>query len=85
MSSSSCPPNYVFGVGRGATGFTTRSNIGPDRSPTSIAVSGLGRGNRKGPEEDDLDEFEEPNSSNRFNCSLRRARNHVVDEARSAI
>ena len=25
------PPNYVAGLGRGATGFTTRSDIGPAR------------------------------------------------------
>lgn len=25
------PPNYVPGLGRGATGFTTRSDIGPAR------------------------------------------------------
>ena len=38
------PPNYVAGLGRGATGFTTRSDIGsaraapdlPDRSATTI-------------------------------------------------
>ena len=26
------PSNYVAGLGRGATGFTTRSDIGPARS-----------------------------------------------------
>jgi len=25
------PPGYVAGLGRGATGFTTRSDIGPAR------------------------------------------------------
>lgn len=30
------PPGYVAGVGRGATGFTTRSDIGPARDDTDI-------------------------------------------------
>lgn len=42
------PPNYVAGLGRGAMGFTTRSDIGPARnlvSDPSAAPSGpLGRG-----------------------------------------
>eukprot|EP00252_Welwitschia_mirabilis_P025694 TRINITY_DN8153_c0_g1_i1.p1 TRINITY_DN8153_c0_g1~~TRINITY_DN8153_c0_g1_i1.p1 ORF type:complete len:1021 (-),score=226.59 TRINITY_DN8153_c0_g1_i1:62-3124(-) len=47
------PPNYVAGLGRGATGFTTRSDIGParaapdlpDRSAaTAIGAAGRGRG-----------------------------------------
>ncbi|KAJ1822604.1 U4/U6 x U5 tri-snRNP complex subunit Prp1 [Coemansia sp. RSA 2599] len=29
------PPGYVAGLGRGATGFTTRSDIGPAREPTT--------------------------------------------------
>uniref|UniRef100_A0A452YKD7 Uncharacterized protein n=1 Tax=Aegilops tauschii subsp. strangulata TaxID=200361 RepID=A0A452YKD7_AEGTS len=37
------PPNYVAGLGRGATGFTTRSDIGP----------ALGRGRGKPPGEDE--------------------------------
>ncbi|KAJ9170974.1 hypothetical protein P3X46_019031 [Hevea brasiliensis] len=63
------PPNYVAGLGRGATGFTTRSDIGParaapdlpDRSATTIggassAASGIGRGRGKGGEEEEDDE-----------------------------
>ncbi|KAF0719914.1 Aste57867_711 [Aphanomyces stellatus] len=42
------PANYVAGLGRGAIGFTTRSDIGPARSddPTDITagVPGMGRG-----------------------------------------
>ncbi|KAJ6828622.1 putative protein STABILIZED1 [Iris pallida] len=30
------PPNYVAGLGRGATGFTTRSDIGPARSAPDL-------------------------------------------------
>lgn len=33
----SAPANYVAGIGRGATGFTTRSDIGPARDPSSAA------------------------------------------------
>lgn len=50
------PPNYVAGLGRGATGFTTRSDIGParaapdlpDRSATTIGGASAGRGRGKG-------------------------------------
>jgi len=31
------PPNYVAGLGRGATGFTTRSDIGPARESAADA------------------------------------------------
>lgn len=61
------PPNYVAGLGRGATGFTTRSDIGParaapdlpDRSATTIggaAPAAVGRGRGKGGEEEEEDE-----------------------------
>ncbi|KAG9445376.1 hypothetical protein H6P81_016716 [Aristolochia fimbriata] len=64
------PPNYVAGLGRGATGFTTRSDIGParaapdlpDRSATTIggagASSAVGKGRGKGVGGDDDDEDE---------------------------
>lgn len=68
------PPNYVAGLGRGATGFTTRSDIGParaapdlpDRSATTIggaaaaAAPGAGRGRGKGgADEEEEEEAEE--------------------------
>lgn len=66
------PPNYVAGLGRGATGFTTRSDIGParaapdlpDRSVTTIGGAaappgGAGRGRGKGDEEEDEEEGED--------------------------
>ncbi|XP_056171510.1 protein STABILIZED1 [Syzygium oleosum] len=69
------PPNYVAGLGRGATGFTTRSDIGParaapdlpDRSATTIggaaaggAPGGGGAGRGRGkPEEEEEDEGDE--------------------------
>lgn len=33
----SAPLGYVAGVGRGATGFTTRSDIGPAREATDVS------------------------------------------------
>ncbi|KAE9586254.1 putative PRP1 splicing factor, pre-mRNA-processing factor 6/Prp1/STA1 [Lupinus albus] len=65
------PSNYVAGLGRGGTGFTTRSNIGPsnavpdspDRSATTIGAAptapnvGVGRG--KGGEDEEEDEGED--------------------------
>ncbi|GKU90928.1 hypothetical protein SLEP1_g4869 [Rubroshorea leprosula] len=65
------PPNYVAGLGRGATGFTTRSDIGParaapdlpDRSATTIggaaAAPGLGRGRGKPGEDEEEDEADD--------------------------
>lgn len=65
------PPNYVAGLGRGATGFTTRSDIGParaapdlpDRSAAAIGppgAPGVGRGRGKGAgEEEEEEESEE--------------------------
>lgn len=66
------PPNYVAGLGRGATGFTTRSDIGParaapdlpDRSATTIGgaaagPSGAGRGRGKGGAEEEDEEGDE--------------------------
>ena len=64
------PPNYVAGLGRGATGFTTRSDIGParaapdlpDKSATTIggAVAPVvGRGRGKPGEEEEEDEGED--------------------------
>ncbi|XP_021716471.1 protein STABILIZED1-like isoform X1 [Chenopodium quinoa] len=61
------PPNYVAGLGRGATGFTTRSEIGParaapdlpDRSATMIgsaAIPTMGRGLGKGAGEEEEEE-----------------------------
>ncbi|XP_073001008.1 protein STABILIZED1 [Typha latifolia] len=65
------PPNYVAGLGRGATGFTTRSDIGParaapdlpDRSAAALgapAAAPAGRGRGKGPgEEEDEEEADD--------------------------
>ncbi|CAN0914991.1 Protein STABILIZED1 [Linum grandiflorum] len=62
------PANYVAGLGRGATGFTTRSDIGParaapdlpDRSATTIGgaatAPGMGRGAGGAPAVEEEDE-----------------------------
>lgn len=64
------PANYVAGLGRGATGFTTRSDIGParaapdlpDRSApigaTPASSQGVGRGRGKGPGDEEEEEEE---------------------------
>jgi pre-mRNA-processing factor 6 len=52
------PPGYVAGLGRGATGFTTRSDIGPAREASSSARQGEdgeeddGEAGEKGEEDD---------------------------------
>jgi pre-mRNA-processing factor 6 len=60
------PPNYVAGLGRGATGFTTRSDIGPARAAPDLPdrstalgqapAGALGRGRGKGPGEEEEEE-----------------------------
>ncbi|CAN6351044.1 unnamed protein product [Urochloa humidicola] len=54
------PPNYVAGLGRGATGFTTRSDIGPARAAPDLpdrsaaaAAPGAGRGRGRAPGDND--------------------------------
>jgi pre-mRNA-processing factor 6 len=53
------PANYVAGLGRGATGFTTRSDIGPARAAAPDLPdksAGVGRGREKyATEEEDYD------------------------------
>lgn len=39
FNSMPIPANYVPGLGRGATGFTTRSDIGPARMAPEMPVS----------------------------------------------
>ncbi|KAI8553725.1 hypothetical protein RHMOL_Rhmol05G0038900 [Rhododendron molle] len=70
------PPNYVAGLGRGATGFTTRSDIGPARAapdrPAAAATIGVGigrgrgRGRGTGGEEEEENEDVYDNESQRF-------------------
>lgn len=50
------PPGYVAGLGRGATGFTTRSDIGPAREGPSDGQIGKGEGTKDEEGEDDYDD-----------------------------
>lgn len=60
------PASYVAGLGRGASGFTTRSDIGPARegpSAETIAAAKAKRGETEddGPgEEEDPDRYQDP-------------------------
>ncbi|KAG5923680.1 hypothetical protein E4U61_002799 [Claviceps capensis] len=68
------PENYVAGLGRGATGFTTRSDLGPARDgPTEDQIKealakraaqlGLGPDGKKKDDDDDDDErFQDPDN-----------------------
>ncbi|ORY84329.1 pre-mRNA splicing factor prp1 [Protomyces lactucae-debilis] len=54
------PPNYVAGIGRGATGFTTRSDIGPAREgPTEEVLQAAIEAQKKAQANGDLDGDEE--------------------------
>ncbi|KAI3539505.1 PRP1 splicing factor [Colletotrichum abscissum] len=72
--SQPAPENYVAGLGRGATGFTTRSDLGPAREgPTEDQIKeavakraaqlGLGTDGKKAEEKDDDDDrFKDPDN-----------------------
>ncbi|KAI8064800.1 PRP1 splicing factor, N-terminal-domain-containing protein [Gilbertella persicaria] len=52
------PPNYVAGLGRGATGFTTRSDIGPAReSGVEVDFSKIAKEG-----EEDEDQYQDPDN-----------------------
>ncbi|XP_031549489.1 pre-mRNA-processing factor 6-like [Actinia tenebrosa] len=59
----SAPLGYVPGLGRGATGFTTRSDIGPAREATDISDERHGKPAHL-QKKDDEDEEEDLNESN---------------------
>ncbi|KAJ3105219.1 hypothetical protein HDU97_008373 [Phlyctochytrium planicorne] len=64
------PPNYIAGLGRGATGFTTRSDIGPAREagpelPAAPAAPAAPRG-----EDEDEDRFQDPENETGLFSSL---------------
>ncbi len=60
------PPGYVAGLGRGASGFTTRSDIGPAReapSAETVAAAKAKRGETSGEAaavDDDSEQFQDP-------------------------
>jgi pre-mRNA-processing factor 6 len=70
------PENYVAGLGRGATGFTTRSDLGPAREGPSedqikealakrAAALGFGDaagGKKEEDENDDADRYQDPDN-----------------------
>ena len=68
--SKPAPPNYIAGLGRGASGFTTRSDIGPAREGTDdgaalaaamLAAQGIVQRNEKDEDEEDGDEeYQDP-------------------------
>lgn len=62
------PPGYVAGVGRGACGFTTRSDLGPAREATRPSGSGYGGAGHSskshGRDNDDDEESEYLNEAN---------------------
>uniref|UniRef100_A0AAF5Q4B9 Pre-mRNA-processing factor 6 n=1 Tax=Wuchereria bancrofti TaxID=6293 RepID=A0AAF5Q4B9_WUCBA len=60
------PAGYVAGVGRGATGFTTRSDIGPARDSTDLPELPPAGPTKKAREDDDdkKDDNEDLNDSN---------------------
>eukprot|EP00735_Rhodelphis_limneticus_P003620 TRINITY_DN1510_c0_g1::TRINITY_DN1510_c0_g1_i1::g.28127::m.28127 TRINITY_DN1510_c0_g1::TRINITY_DN1510_c0_g1_i1::g.28127 ORF type:complete len:912 (-),score=274.68,sp/Q91YR7/PRP6_MOUSE/55.58/0.0,PRP1_N/PF06424.7/1.7e-43,TPR_14/PF13428.1/84,TPR_14/PF13428.1/0.065,TPR_14/PF13428.1/1.3e+03,TPR_14/PF13428.1/1.7e+02,TPR_14/PF13428.1/0.031,TPR_14/PF13428.1/1.1,TPR_14/PF13428.1/35,TPR_14/PF13428.1/3.7,TPR_14/PF13428.1/0.0032,TPR_14/PF13428.1/26,TPR_14/PF13428.1/0.98,TPR_14/PF13428.1/1.4e-05,TPR_14/PF134 len=53
------PPNYVAGLGRGATGFTTRSDIGPARIITTLNTEAPATAPTKPPDEEEKEEVTE--------------------------
>ncbi|KAJ3069101.1 hypothetical protein HDU98_007829 [Podochytrium sp. JEL0797] len=67
------PPNYIAGLGRGATGFTTRSDIGPAREQApedamAQAQAQMAAAQAKKANEDDDERFQDPeNESGLFN------------------
>ncbi|XP_045789815.1 protein STABILIZED1-like [Trifolium pratense] len=65
------PSNYVAGLGRGATGFTTRSDIGPARASAPDfpdKSTGVGRGREKdlSTEEEEDDRYDENQEFDEF-------------------
>lgn len=69
--SQAAPENYVAGLGRGATGFTTRSDLGPARSgPTESEIqevlakraAKIANGDKKDDEEEGEERFQDPDN-----------------------
>ncbi|KAJ3172571.1 hypothetical protein HDU88_005899 [Geranomyces variabilis] len=79
------PPNYIAGLGRGASGFTTRSDIGPAREgPDNAALekakaAAEGKGPR-GDNDDDDERFQDPdNETGLFNAAPYEADDEEAD------
>ncbi|KAJ2928272.1 hypothetical protein H1R20_g8821, partial [Candolleomyces eurysporus] len=56
------PASYVAGLGRGASGFTTRSDIGPAREGPSEEVIAEARAKRGEEEQPDPEQFQDPDN-----------------------
>ncbi|KAF9525583.1 PRP1 splicing factor, N-terminal-domain-containing protein [Crepidotus variabilis] len=56
------PASYVAGLGRGASGFTTRSDIGPAREGPSAEVVAEAQAKRGEEQEVDPDQFQDPDN-----------------------
>merc|ERR1719188_2697193 len=61
------PLGYVAGVGRGATGFTTRSDIGPAREATDVSDDRHAPPKKKLKKDDDDDENLNESNYDEFN------------------
>ncbi|KAI5119400.1 hypothetical protein M0805_005943 [Coniferiporia weirii] len=60
--SQPAPASYVAGLGRGASGFTTRSDIGPAREGPSAEVVAEAQARRGEEAEIDPDQFQDPDN-----------------------
>lgn len=56
------PASYVAGLGRGASGFTTRSDIGPAREGPSAEVIAEAQARRGEEEVFDPEQFQDPDN-----------------------
>lgn len=56
------PASYVAGLGRGASGFTTRSDIGPAREGPSAEVIAEAQAKRGEEPEIDPEQFQDPDN-----------------------
>ncbi|KAK3812059.1 MAG: PRP1 splicing factor, N-terminal-domain-containing protein [Benniella sp.] len=84
------PPGYIAGLGRGATGFTTRSDIGPAREgPTEADLIRLQeQAKRKAAEDgdDDDERYQDPdNETGLFNTAPYEADDEEADKIYEAI
>ncbi|GMT32217.1 hypothetical protein PFISCL1PPCAC_23514, partial [Pristionchus fissidentatus] len=60
------PQGYVPGVGRGATGFTTRSDIGPAKEASDVPETGSGPPAKKARDDDEKEEELNENDYDEF-------------------
>jgi pre-mRNA-processing factor 6 len=83
--SRKAPPGYIAGLGRGASGFTTRSDIGPAREqdPEALAEKMMAAAAAKkeaGEEEEDDERFQDPdNETGLFNTAPYEADDEEAD------